>query len=148
MKAIKTATSARLRWVIDKLRLFGGQHKCYESPRWHKCDFTLPHNSLEDREYHPRWWVSLGTLFSSSNWSYLSGGEFERSTLGLYGCQLKSGVSDQVAIAQKLGIFSKTERVGFEPTVTSLPHSISSRAHSTTLPPLQAHRLYHTRTCL
>ncbi len=32
-----------------------------------------------------------------------------------------------------------TERVGFEPTESLRIHLISSQAHSTTLPPLQAH---------
>ena len=53
MNAIKTATSARLRWVIDKLRLKEASISVIK---------VRPRSLLEDRENHPRWWVSLGTL--------------------------------------------------------------------------------------
>jgi len=53
MNAIKTATSARLRWVIDKLRLKEASISVIK---------LRPRSLLEDRENHPRWWLSLGTL--------------------------------------------------------------------------------------
>jgi len=53
MNAIKTATSARLRWVIDKLRLKEASISVIK---------VRPRSLLEDRENHPRWWLSLGTL--------------------------------------------------------------------------------------
>jgi len=53
MNAIKTATSARLRWVIDKLRLKEASISVIK---------VRPRSLLEDRENHPPWWLSLGTL--------------------------------------------------------------------------------------
>src|SRR4028119_1802991 len=127
MNAIKTATSARLRWVIDKLRLKEASISVIK---------VRPRSLLQDRENHPRWRVSVGTLREFQELELLSGGEFERSTLGLYGPQLKSGVSDKIAIAQKSGIFSKTERVGFEPTEPFSSPDFKSGAfdHSATSP--------------
>ena len=53
MNAIKTATSARLRWVIDKLRLKEASISVIK---------VRPRSLLQDRENHPRWRVSLETL--------------------------------------------------------------------------------------
>jgi len=53
MNAIKTATSARLRWVIDQLRLKEASISVIK---------VRPRSLLEDRENHPRCWLSLGTL--------------------------------------------------------------------------------------
>ena len=35
------------------------------------------------------------------------------------------------------GFMKMADRAGFEPAETSLPHTLSKRAHSTTLPPVQ-----------